>query len=123
MPLTQLQKRLKTIKITAMAVIFAFLRKFPSQGSLFTVIAVTSVGPHEYRNWIFDRLENGEAVSLVKRVDNIARRKQRRATIVLSVKKISSPTPVRAGSVEFFEVNSSGWSWRDIYHRLLSKNK
>jgi hypothetical protein len=102
MPLTQLQKRLKTIKITAMAVIFAFLRKFPSQGSLFTVIAVTSVGPHEYRNWIFDRLENGEAVSLVKRVDNIARRKQRRATIVLSVKKNIVPDPSARGQRRIF---------------------
>jgi hypothetical protein len=99
MPLTQLQKRLKTIKITAMAVIFAFLRKFPSQGSLFTVIAV---GPHEYRNWIIDRLENGEAVSLVKRVDNIARRKQRRATIVLSVKKNIVPDPSARGQRRIF---------------------
>jgi inward rectifier potassium channel len=39
---------------------------------------------------------------------------------VLSVKKTSSPIPVRAGSVEFFKLNSSGWDWRDIYHRLLS---
>lgn len=40
--------------------------------------------------------------------------------MVLSVKRVFSPTPVRAGSVEFFKLNSSDWDWRDIYHRLLS---
>ncbi|MBV9998222.1 MAG: ATP-sensitive inward rectifier potassium channel 10 [Verrucomicrobia bacterium] len=36
------------------------------------------------------------------------------------MKKVFSPTPVRAGSVEYYKVNASDWDWRDIYHRLLS---
>ena len=40
--------------------------------------------------------------------------------MVLSVKRASSPIPVRAGSVEFFKINSSDRNWRDLYHRLLS---
>ena len=41
--------------------------------------------------------------------------------MVLSVKNTPSPIPlVRTASVEFFQINSSDWDWRDIYHRLLS---
>jgi inward rectifier potassium channel len=40
--------------------------------------------------------------------------------MMLNVKRASSPIPVRVGSVEFFQINSSDWDWRDLYHRLLS---
>ena len=35
-------------------------------------------------------------------------------------KKAILPISVRAGRMEFFKINATGWEWRDAYHRILS---